>query len=341
MRRMKWDGPERWRRREHAQVSSAQEVVTTSAASGKRRGWRRGHVIPREGSNTFTGQFLTSGSSDKLQGNITQALKTRASRRRRSLSVYDVNPMGGGRLVRDKTLVLRGFVRSGEEHGAGIGSTGRGHPNAWTVDFDKSKQAFTDSIEARRPRVYMAGDAAKQFNSIGPSSQRRDYNGGGTGRRRVEATSRLYIPSRQPHRWSSPVSASSAGAGWGMSRRRYRFGIATTQHTLDDRGTDSRHRNGDIPNLATGCHGLAGGFRVIDWDAGRREGSRVFTGAQHEVRVQAGSAPVQTYDYFTTVKDIRVSGGQPNQLTSHRDREKLSLSASCRISTRRSWTPAG
>src|SRR5438445_7626613 len=60
------------------QVSSAQEVVlTTSGGLGEAE--TAGvvvNVIPREGSNSFTGQFIFSGSKGALQGNnYTQALK--------------------------------------------------------------------------------------------------------------------------------------------------------------------------------------------------------------------------------------------------------------------------
>src|ERR1700704_6947419 len=87
-------------------VSSAQEVVlTTSGGMGEAE--TSGvvlNVIPREGSNVFSGQFSVNGANGSMQGdNYTDALKAAGLRSpQKLLKVYDVNPMGGGRLVRDK-----------------------------------------------------------------------------------------------------------------------------------------------------------------------------------------------------------------------------------------------
>ena len=61
-------------------------------------------MIPREGSNTFSGQFSVSGANGAMQGsNFTQALQDAGLRSPAELlKVYDVNPMGGGRIVRDR-----------------------------------------------------------------------------------------------------------------------------------------------------------------------------------------------------------------------------------------------
>src|SRR5689334_22728299 len=135
------------------QVSSAQEVVlTTSGGLGEAE--TNGvilNVIPREGSNTFSGQFTVSGSNGALQGdNYTQALKDAGLTTPQKLnSVYDVNPMGGGRLIRDKLWFYTTYRQTGSNRdvpGMWI-NRNAGNPNAWTVDFDKSQQAFTDTLE--------------------------------------------------------------------------------------------------------------------------------------------------------------------------------------------------
>ena len=73
------------------------------------------NVIPREGSNTFSGSFNFSGSGDNLQdSNYTQALKDQGLRAPSELiKVYDVSPMGGGRIVRDKLWFYATYRQTG------------------------------------------------------------------------------------------------------------------------------------------------------------------------------------------------------------------------------------
>src|SRR5262245_61189179 len=135
------------------QVAGAQEVVMT-ISGGLAEAETSGVVfnaIPREGSNLFTGQFNYSGSNDTLQGsNYTQALKDAGLRAPFELiKVYDVSGMYGGRIVRDK-LWFYGVYRQlgGERTVPGMFiNKNAGNPNSWVVDFDKSKQAFNNSLE--------------------------------------------------------------------------------------------------------------------------------------------------------------------------------------------------
>src|SRR5206468_9163001 len=62
------------------------------------------NVIPREGGNTFSGQFNINGANGSMQGsNYTQALQDQGLKSpSQLLKVYDINPMGGGRIVPDR-----------------------------------------------------------------------------------------------------------------------------------------------------------------------------------------------------------------------------------------------
>src|SRR4029077_14673529 len=62
------------------------------------------NVIPREGGNNFSGSFNANGARGGMQGdNYTQNLIDRGLKSpSKLLDVYDVNPMGGGRIIRDK-----------------------------------------------------------------------------------------------------------------------------------------------------------------------------------------------------------------------------------------------
>src|SRR5687768_17039192 len=102
------------------QVASSQEVVmTVSGGLGEAETSGVGvNVIPREGSNTFSGSFNFSGSNDSLQGsNYTDDLKAQGLRAPSDLiSVYDVSPMGGGRIIRDKLWFYSTYRQTGAKN---------------------------------------------------------------------------------------------------------------------------------------------------------------------------------------------------------------------------------
>ena len=101
------------------QVAAAQEVVLTISGglADAETGGVVVNVIPREGANNFNGQFNVSGSNSSLQGsNYTERLKAKGLRSPSELiSVYDVNPMFGGRLVRNKLWFFSAFRQTGGE----------------------------------------------------------------------------------------------------------------------------------------------------------------------------------------------------------------------------------
>jgi hypothetical protein len=121
----------------------------------------------------------------------------------------------GGRLPRDK-LWFYGYRQVGGEDVPGMFyNKNAGNPNAWAVDFDRSKQAFNNNLE-RMATVRLTWQATprNKFN-FHWSEQYNDANyglGGGTATATPEATTRvLYIPSRQPHAsWQSPITVQAA-----------------------------------------------------------------------------------------------------------------------------------
>ena len=77
-------------------------------------------MIPRDGGNTFSGQFSASGANDAMQGsNYTQSLKDQGLKTPSELlKVYDINPMGGGRIIRDKLWFYLTYRQTGgQQHG--------------------------------------------------------------------------------------------------------------------------------------------------------------------------------------------------------------------------------
>ena len=242
------------------QVATSQEVViTTSGGLGEAE--TNGvvvNVIPREGSNVFSGQLNVSGSNGALQGsNYTQALKDAGLRAPSELiKVYDVSPMFGGRILPDKLWFYATFRQTGAENTVpGMWwNRNAGNPNAWTVDFDRSSQAFNNTVQRQATiRLTWQATPRNKFNAHW-SEQYNDSNygrAGGTATQTPEATPRVYyIPSRQPHAsWSSPISGRLlAEAGWGMYQARYRS-AKRNDGTFDPLMIQVLEQAGEIPNL--------------------------------------------------------------------------------------------
>src|SRR5207244_12199773 len=85
-----------------------------------------------------------------------------------------------------------------------------GNPNAWTVDFDKSQQAFDDQ-ENRNGigRITWQMTPRNKLNLHWPEQYVAEHTtGGGSSTQTVEATGRiLFQPSHiQQATWSSPVT---------------------------------------------------------------------------------------------------------------------------------------
>ncbi|MGH9254489.1 MAG: carboxypeptidase regulatory-like domain-containing protein, partial [Vicinamibacterales bacterium] len=318
-----------------AQVAASQEVVLTVSGglADAETGGVVVNVIPRDGGNTFSGQFSFSGSNDSLQGNnYTERLKAKGLRSPSELiSVYDVNPMYGGRIIADKLWFYATYRQTGGKSTVPgmFWNKNAGDPTKWTVDFDRSQPAFTNRVERQSTiRLTWQATPRNKFNALW-SEQYLDTNygnGGGTGTAPFttpEATARsYYIPSRQPHAtWSSPISGRLlAEAGWGMYQARYRF-------TKRNDGTDVPgmiqvlEQAGEFPNLLSRAptapvnqgyaHSLIGNLASL------RASLTYVTGA-HNLRFgyQGGFGnPSQTYNYPNQITQIRTRDGVPNQLT--------------------------
>jgi hypothetical protein len=313
------------------QVAAAEEVALT-ISGGLGEAETSGLVfnaVPREGSNAFSGQFNFSGSNDALQGsNYTQALQDAGLRAPFELiNVYDVSGMYGGRIVEDK-LWFYGTYRQvgGERTVPGMfENKNAGKPDVWTVDFDRSKQAFNNSLERQATiRLTWQATPRNKFN-FHWSEQYNDANygpGGGTATTTPEASSRvLYIPSRQPHAtWQSPISGRLlAEAGWGMYQARYRFG-PRNDGTYNKQMIQLRELGGEIPGLLSRMPRAPGqgGFThsLIGNLASLRASVSYVTGSHNmKFGYQGGFGnPSQTYQNDTQVVQITTRNGVPNQL---------------------------
>ena len=149
-------------------VAGSQEtVLTTSGGLGEAEtGGVMLNIIPRDGGNTFSGTVFLSGANGAMQGsNYTDALKAAGLRSPQELKkVYEVNPMGGGRIIRDKLwfyLTYREVVAENTVPGMFF-NRNAGDPTKWLVDFDTSRPAFVDSVTRNAVAPAHLADLAAQ-----------------------------------------------------------------------------------------------------------------------------------------------------------------------------------
>jgi len=200
-----------------------------------------------------------------------------------------------------------------------------GNPNAWVVDFDKTKPAFDDNLERNgimrltwqiSPRNKLSGHWSEQYTSS-------SIKGGGTGTTTPEAaTYTLFQPSHiNSASWSSPVSGRLLlEAGWGMYQSRYRNPGPRVDGTFNPRMIRVNTTDGEIANLnSRQPAGVGGGFNhhLIGGLANLRASASYVTGAHNlKFGYQGGFGnPSQTYTYFNEVILVRMTNGQPNRLT--------------------------
>ena len=311
-------------------VSAQEVVVTTSGGLGEAE--TAGvvlNVIPRDGSNNFTGSFIFSGANGAMQGNnYTQELKDQGLRSPAELiRVYDYSPMGGGRIIRDKLWFYATYRQtSGESTIPGMWfNKNAGNPNAWTVDFDRDRPAYSDGVDRNgiaritwqvTPRNKINLNWSEQYNAS-------SNVGGGSATTTPEASGRsLFQPSHmQQATWSSPVTSRILlEAGWGTYQARYRNPEPRKDGSHNDRMIRLQEQGGEIPNLISRMPaGVGGGFNhhLIGTLGNTRASISYVTGAHNmKFGYQGGfSNPSQTYTYFNEVIQIRTNGGIPNRLT--------------------------
>jgi hypothetical protein len=291
------------------------------------------NVVPRDGGNTFSGTVAFSGANGSMQSsNYTQALKDAGLRSPSELlKVWEINPMGGGRIVRDKLWFYLTYRETyGENTIPGMFfNRNAGDPTKWLVDFDTSRPAFNDV----RDRTYIGRltwqSTPRNKFTFQDSEQYlvRNKIGGGSATRTPEAQGlTLYTPGHtRTLTWTSPVTNRMLlEAGWGSYMSVY---------ANDSPRVDGEHNSALISVFDQGTapgtsiagltyrfdNPLGGGFQhhQIGTLANLRASMSYVTGA-HNVKVgyMGGfSNPSQSYYNFTPFVQYRFSGGVPNQLT--------------------------
>ena len=321
-------------------VAGSQEVVlTTSGGLGEAE--TAGvilNVIPRDGGNTFSGTFFMSGANGSMQGsNYTQELKDAGLRSPQELrKVFEFNPMGGGRIVRDKLWFYVTYRSlSAENTVPGMFSNrNAGDPTKWVVDFDTSKPAYNDNIDwnAIGRMTWQISPRNKFSLSHSQQYSRRNAEGGGQATRTPEAVGlTLYTPGFiQTATWASPFTNRLLfEAGWANYFAKY----ANSAPRIDGSNPNTMisvveqcsnatlcPQFGGIPNLVYRLHQpLQQGFEnhQIGTIAQMRASASYIPGAHSLKFGYQGnvSHPSQSYFNFTPFIQYRFSNGVPNQLT--------------------------
>lgn len=314
-----------------ANVAGAQEVVLT-LSGGLGEAETSGvvlNIIPRDGGNVFSGTFVMSGATGAMQGsNYTQRLKDAGLRSPSELiKVREVNPMGGGPILRDRLwfyLTYREVYSENSVPGMWFNKNA-GDPTKWTVDFDLSRPAFQDLRTRMAVARFTWQVTARNKITINHSEQYDvgRFNGGGTATRTPEAEGiRLYTPGHiQQVSWSSPYTNRLLfEAGWGNYLSRY-ANFAPRRDGSHVPGMISVLEQGDpIPGLVYRLDApLGGGYQrhQIGTVAQMRASVSYIPGAHNMKFGYYGgfSNPSQGYHNVTPFIQFRFRDGVPNQLT--------------------------
>ena len=215
------------------------------------------NVIPRDGGNQFTGTMFFSGANGSMQGsNYTDELRAAGLRSPQELKkVYDFNPMGGGRIIRDKLwfyLTYREVVAENTIPGMFFNKNA-GDPDQVAGGLRHlAARRYADSL-TRNGIVRLTWQASPRNKiSLSHSEQydRQNKEGGGSATRTPEAQGmRLYTPGHiQTATWTSPfTNRLLLEAGWGNYLSRY----ANTAPRID--GTHNDALISIIEQCSAGC----------------------------------------------------------------------------------------
>jgi hypothetical protein len=325
-------------------TAGAQEVViNTSGGLGEAEG--AGvilNIIPKDGGNTFSGSVFGNTARSWMQGsNFTQSLRDQGLRTPTRLqSLYDVDAMGGGRIVRDKLwfyLTVRQVESNNTVPGMWVNKNA-GNPNSWVVDFDLAQPAFTDTFD-RNSIVRLTWQSSRRHKLSGYWQEQDNYigkEGGGSPTLTPEANGLTsFNPSRiRQVTWTfTATNKLLAEAGVGTYEGVYDQsggggprigGIGGVNNPLmiqqlEQSGALIPSCNCSIPGLTSRHPGLAnGGFSRSDIGTHEWRASVSYVSGAHNMKFgyQGGfSTPTKNYFYDSTVIQVRTNNGIPNQIT--------------------------
>jgi hypothetical protein len=204
--------------------AASQEVAfdTAAVSADGATGGTRINYIPRDGGNTFKGNFFGTYSNSSLQGsNFTQRVKdlglvaVNANKRN-----WDYNPAFGGPIVKDKVWFwATGRSQVGDVLVGGIFfNKNTGNPNAWTYVPDTSQQAYsTGTWWDAQVRVTWQANPKNKF-AVVVDRQNSDQDFWGVGQGTTPGATNFLAPEAAGHRpnpvqsfyhaeWTAPITS--------------------------------------------------------------------------------------------------------------------------------------
>ena len=129
------------------------------------------NYVPRDGGNNFRVSLFATGANSSFQGdNVTPELVARGLRQPNSLKqTYDVNPTGGGPIVRDKLWFYSATrFQTNQNYVAGIyDNKNAGNVNAWIYEPDLSSQGLFAIVQkSANTRITWQANRAQQGHRL-------------------------------------------------------------------------------------------------------------------------------------------------------------------------------
>jgi hypothetical protein len=229
------------------------------------------NVIPRDGGNDFTASVFVNGATGSMQSsNYTQELKDRGlGSPSELLKIYDVNPQGGGPIIRDR-LWFYATERQWGNHNSVPGiyfNRNAGDPTKWTYEPDLDRPAFLDSTMRTHvlrltwqatPRNKLTVYWSEQYSCERCIGGGTSAQLGGTPRTPESLGIFEFSPSRvQQATYASPITSRflvEAGFGtyntaWGSGYKEGGKMSGETDGTFKEQLVQIQEQGGDIPGL--------------------------------------------------------------------------------------------
>ena len=309
-------------------------VLSTSGGLGEAEtAGVRLNVIPREGGNTFSGSFAANGANGSWQGsNYTQSLQDQGLRAPSELlNMYEFNPMGGGRIIRDKLWFYTSYrqVYTNNTVPGMFTNRNAGNPNAWGVDFDRRRSVVSRQFLDRMLSGRVTWQATPR-NKINLSWQEQiikdNWKSGGTATTTGEAFNARLMTAVAHLAGRDLVVAADEPAARGGGLGHVRGAVSQSLSEGGRHAPSALIRAQEqgaiygIPNLTYRFPGgVGGGFNhhLIGTKANNRASLSFVTGAHNmKFGYQGGfNNPNQTYQYFNELIHVRLNNAVPNRLT--------------------------
>ena len=253
-----------------ANTGTAQEVtISTHGGLGEAEtGGVLTNAIPREGSNRFSAMFFFSGANSHMQGsNYTQELKDAGltTPPNEIIKVYDVNPAGGGPVIRDRLWFYSSFrtLNSWNTVANIWYNKNDAQVDKWTYEPDFDRPAFYDNkwSDASTRLTYQATPRNK-FGAYWDEQWNCEHcvGGGGFVNPAANTGARVAPDGSGPRNnhpghlyqgtWSSPLSDTwYAEAGFGVWELRYMTFSPRRDGKFDERLVNVVEQQGIVPGL--------------------------------------------------------------------------------------------